>query len=346
MSQNKQITEDYELQEWLEALDNVINESGSERASEILSELASKLTASGTIPTFNLTTPFRNTIPITDEARMPGDLFLERKIRSYIRWNALAMVLKANKSEDDLGGHISTFSSAATLYDVGFNYFFKGNDSGEADLIYFQGHCSPGIYARSFLEGRLTDKDLDNFRREVDKPGISSYPHPWLMPGYWQFPTVSMGLGPIMGIYQAHVMRYLSARGLIERGNRKVWVFCGDGEMDEPESKGAIGLAGRESLENLIFVINCNLQRLDGPVRGNHKIIQELEREFRGSGWNVLKVVWGRHWDQILSRDGKGKLQRLMDAVVDGELQNFKAKGWSLHSGKVFWSRSRSSQDG
>ena len=336
MSQNKQISEDYELQEWLEALDNVINESGSERASEILSELASKLTASGTIPTFNLTTPFRNTIPISDEARMPGDLFLERKIRSYIRWNALAMVLKANKSEDDLGGHISTFSSAATLYDVGFNYFFKGNDSGEADLIYFQGHCSPGIYARSFLEGRLTEKDLDNFRREVDKPGISSYPHPWLMPEYWQFPTVSMGLGPIMGIYQAHVMRYLSARGLIERGNRKVWVFCGDGEMDEPESKGAIGLAGRESLENLIFVINCNLQRLDGPVRGNHKIIQELEREFRGSGWNVLKVVWGRHWDQILSRDGKGKLQRLMDAVVDGELQNFKAKGGAYTREKFF----------
>ena len=336
MSQNKQITEDYELQEWLEALDNVINESGSDRASEILSELASKLTASGTIPTFNLITPFRNTISITDEARMPGDLFLERKIRSYIRWNALAMVLKANKSEDDLGGHISTFSSAATLYDVGFNYFFKGHDSGEADLIYFQGHCSPGIYARSFLEGRLTEKDLDNFRREVDKPGISSYPHPWLMPDYWQFPTVSMGLGPIMGIYQAHVMRYLSARGLIERGNRKVWVFCGDGEMDEPESKGAIGLAGRESLENLIFVINCNLQRLDGPVRGNHKIIQELEREFRGSGWNVLKVVWGRHWDQILSRDGKGKLQRLMDAVVDGELQNFKAKGGAYTREKFF----------
>ena len=336
MSKKKQITEDYELQEWLEAIDNVINESGSDRASEILSELASKLTASGTIPTFNLTTPFRNTIPITDEARMPGDLFLERKIRSYIRWNALAMVLKANKSEDDLGGHISTFSSAATLYDVGFNYFFKGNDNGEADLIYFQGHCSPGIYARSFLEGRLTEKDLDNFRREVDKPGISSYPHPWLMPDYWQFPTVSMGLGPIMGIYQAHVMRYLSARKLIERGNRKVWVFCGDGEMDEPESKGAIGLAGRESLENLIFVINCNLQRLDGPVRGNHKIIQELEREFRGSGWNVLKVVWGRHWDQILSRDGKGKLQRLMDAVVDGELQNFKAKGGAYTREKFF----------
>ena len=327
---------DEETREWMEALDDVIQSEGPEKASFILSKLAERLTQKGTIPTFNLTTPFRNTIPLSEEARMPGELFMERKIRSYIRWNALAMVLRANKNEDELGGHIATFSSAATLYDIGFNYFFKGYDKGLGDMIYFQGHSSPGIYARSFLEGRLNEEDLDNFRREVDKPGISSYPHPWLMPDYWQFPTVSMGLGPIMGIYQAHVMRYLSARGLVSRDDRKVWVFCGDGEMDEPESKGAIGLAGREGLENLIFVINCNLQRLDGPVRGNHKIIQELEREFRGSGWNVIKVVWGRHWDPILARDSKGLLQELMNEVVDGELQNFKAKGGSYTREKFF----------
>ena len=237
------------------------------------------------------------------------------------------MVLKANMNDDELGGHISTFSSAATLYDVGFNYFFRGSNGQLEDMVYYQGHCSPGIYARSFLEGYLNEEDLDNFRREVKKPGLSSYPHPWLMPEYWQFPVVSMGLGPILGIYQAHVMRYLSSRGLVPRNDRKVWVFCGDGEMDEPESKGAIGLAGREQLENLIFVVNCNLQRLDGPVRGNGKIIQELEGSFRGEGWNVIKVVWGRFWDPIMAKDTEGKLQDLMDVVVDGELQNFKAKG-------------------
>lgn len=327
---------DDETREWLEALDDLVQTGSSEKASFILSKLAERLTQQGTIPTFNLTTPFRNSIPINEEARMPGELFMERKIRSYIRWNALAMVLRANKNDDELGGHIATFSSAAMLYDIGFNYFFKGYDQGLGDLIYFQGHSSPGIYARSFLEGRLSEEELDNFRREVDKPGISSYPHPWLMPNYWQFPTVSMGLGPIMGIYQAHIMRYLSARNLVPREDRKVWVFCGDGEMDEPESKGAIGLAGREGLENLIFVINCNLQRLDGPVRGNHKIIQELEGEFRGSGWNVIKVVWGRHWDPILARDSKGLLQELMNRVVDGELQNFKAKGGAYTREKFF----------
>ena len=258
---------------------------------------------------------------------MPGDLFMERRIRSLIRWNALAIVLRANMNDDDLGGHISTFSSAATLYDVGFNYFFKGSEGQLEDLIYYQGHSSPGIYARSFLEGHLSEDDLDNFRREVKKPGYHLIPHPWLMPEYWQFPTVSMGLGPIMGIYQAHIMRYMSARGLVPRDDRKVWVFCGDGEMDEPESKGAIALAGREELENLIFVINCNLQRLDGPVRGNGKIIQELEGSFRGAGWNVIKVVWGRKWDPIMAKDKEGKLQDIMDAVLDGEMQNFKAKG-------------------
>jgi pyruvate dehydrogenase E1 component len=316
-----------ETNEWLEAINSVIKEEGVERASFIMTKLAKKLNEEGAIPSYNLTTPFRNSIPAKDEAAMPGDLFMERRIRSLIRWNALAIVLRANKNDDDLGGHISTFSSAATLYDVGFNYFFKGPEGQLEDLIYYQGHSSPGIYARSFLEGHLSEEDLDNFRREVKKPGLSSYPHPWLMPEYWQFPTVSMGLGPIMGIYQAHIMRYMSARGLVPRNDRKVWVFCGDGEMDEPESKGAIALAGREELENLIFVINCNLQRLDGPVRGNGKIIQELEGSFRGAGWNVIKVVWGRKWDPIMAKDKEGKLQDIMDAVLDGEMQNFKAKG-------------------
>ena len=316
-----------ETNEWLEAINSVIKEEGVERASFIMTKLAKKLNEEGAIPSYNLTTPFRNSIPAKDEVAMPGDLFMERRIRSLIRWNALAIVLRANKNDDDLGGHISTFSSAATLYDVGFNYFFKGSEGQLEDLIYYQGHSSPGIYARSFLEGHLSEEDLDNFRREVKKPGLSSYPHPWLMPEYWQFPTVSMGLGPIMGIYQAHIMRYMSARGLVPRDDRKVWVFCGDGEMDEPESKGAIALAGREELENLIFVINCNLQRLDGPVRGNGKIIQELEGSFRGAGWNVIKVVWGRKWDPIMAKDKEGKLQDIMDAVLDGEMQNFKAKG-------------------
>jgi len=316
-----------ETSEWLEAINSVIEEEGIDRASFLLSKLAKKLNQEGAIPSYNLTTPFKNSIPVKEEAPMPGDLFMERRIRSLIRWNALVMVLKANMNDDELGGHISTFSSAATLYDVGFNYFFRGSNGQLEDMVYYQGHCSPGIYARSYLEGYLNEDDLDNFRKEVHKPGLSSYPHPWLMPDYWQFPVVSMGLGPILGIYQAHVMRYLSARGLVPRNDRKVWVFCGDGEMDEPESKGAIGLAGREQLENLIFVVNCNLQRLDGPVRGNGKIIQELEGAFRGEGWNVIKVVWGRFWDPIMAKDTEGKLQDLMDVVVDGELQNFKAKG-------------------
>ena len=316
-----------ETSEWLEAINSVIEEEGIDRASYLLTKIAERLNQEGTIPSYNLTTSFKNTIHTKDEAQMPGDVFMERKIRSLIRWNALVMVLKANKNDDELGGHISTFSSAATLYDVGFNHFFRGSDQHLEDLVYYQGHSSPGIYARSFLEGYLDEDDLDNFRREVHKPGLSSYPHPWLMPEYWQFPVVSMGLGPILGIYQAHIMRYLSARGLVPRNDRKVWVFCGDGEMDEPESKGAIGLAGREELENLIFVVNCNLQRLDGPVRGNGKIIQELEGSFRGSGWNVIKVIWGSYWDPIIAKDTEGKLQEIMDAVVDGELQNFKAKG-------------------
>ncbi len=316
-----------ETREWIESLDDVIDDQGTDRASFLLNELAKHLMDKGAVPSYNLTTPFKNTISPENEAMMPGDLFMERRIRSLIRWNALVTVLRANKSDDELGGHIATFSSAAMLYDIGFNYFFRGQDSKNDDLVYFQGHSSPGIYARSFLEGRISEEDLDNFRREVDKPGLSSYPHPWLMPDYWQFPVVSMGLGPISAIYQAHVMKYLHARGLKNLGDRKIWGFWGDGEMDEPESLGAIGLAAREKLDNLIFVINCNLQRLDGPVRGNGKVIQELERQFRGSGWNVIKVVWGRLWDPIIAKDKTGHLQKIMDEVVDGEMQNYKAKG-------------------
>ena len=257
---------------------------------------------------------------------MPGDLFMERGIRSLIRWNAMAMVMRANMKDGTLGGHISSFQSAATLYDVGFNYFFRGrSEEHKGDLVYIQGHCAPGIYARSFLEGNLHEEQLDKFRQEVDGDGLSSYPHPWLMPDYWQFPTVSMGLGPLQAIYQAHTMKYLHNRKLSESSDRKVWCFTGDGEMDEPESQGAIALAGREKLDNLIFVVNCNLQRLDGPVRGNGKIIQELEGSFRGAGWNVIKVVWGRMWDPLLEKDKLGLLQQRMDEAVDGEYQNYKS---------------------
>jgi len=264
---------------------------------------------------------------------------MERRIRSLIRWNAMAMVVRANKRPGELGGHISTFSSAATLYDVGFNYFFHGgDDKRESDLVYFQGHAAPGIYARSFLEGRFEEAQLDKFREEVDGDGLPSYPHPWLLPDYWQFPTVSMGLGPIQAIYQAHVMKYLDSRELIDAKNRKVWAFVGDGECDEPETLGSISKAGREGLDNLIFVVNCNLQRLDGPVRGNGKIIQELEGVFRGAGWNVIKVVWGRMWDPLFEKDEDGVMQRAMDEVCDGELQNFKFKG-PAYTRKEFFGR-------
>ncbi|RLA44949.1 MAG: pyruvate dehydrogenase (acetyl-transferring), homodimeric type [Gammaproteobacteria bacterium] len=317
-----------ETREWLDSLDAVISYQGKERAAYLLKQLVDRADQVDLPLPRAMTTPFRNTIPVTREKRMPGDLFMERRIRSLVRWNALAMVMRANNNDDGLGGHIATFSSAATLYDVGFNYFFRGRSEQHlGDLVYFQGHCAPGIYARSYLEGRLTEQQLDNFRREVDGEGLSSYPHPWLMPDYWQFPTVSMGLGPIQAIYQAHIMRYLSARGLVERGDRQVWAFIGDGECDEPETLGAISLAGREHLENLTFVVNCNLQRLDGPVRGNGKIIQELEGVFRGAGWNVIKVVWGRHWDALFEKDTSGILQELMDEVCDGELQNYKFNG-------------------
>lgn len=317
-----------ETQEWLDALESVVRFGGSERASYLLAKLGHAATQAGVRLPSAITTPYCNTIPVASEQKMPGDVALERRIRCLTRWNALAMVMRANDNDEGLGGHIATFSSAATLYDVGFNYFFRGNDGEQpGDLIYFQGHSAPGMYSRSYLEGRLTEEQLDNFRREVDGNGLSSYPHPWLMPDYWQFPTVSMGLGPISAIYQAHVMRYMSARGLAARGDRKVWAYLGDGECDEPETLGAISLAGREQLENLIFVINCNLQRLDGPVRGNGKIVQELEGVFRGAGWNVIKVLWGGKWDALLAKDKTGLLQKRMDEVVDGELQNYKANG-------------------
>lgn len=317
-----------ETREWLDALESVIKNEGEERASFLIQQLMDRATGTGIAMPAAVTTPFRNTIPVTHEKRMPGDLFMERKLRSIVRWNALAMVMRANQREAGIGGHISTFASSATLYDVGFNYFFRGRGNGHLDdLVFYQGHSAPGIYARSFLEGRLSEEQLDNFRCEVDGQGLSSYPHPWLMPDYWQFPTVSMGLGPLQAIYQAHIMRYLSARGLVPRGDRQVWAFIGDGECDEPETLGAISLAGREGLENLTFVINCNLQRLDGPVRGNGKIIQELEGVFRGAGWNVIKVVWGRHWDALFEKDKTGLLQKRMDEVCDGELQNYKFNG-------------------
>ncbi len=317
-----------ETSEWLDALDAVIKTQGEERAVFLIKQLIDQAYEHDLPLPRAITTPFRNTLSPSREKRMPGDLFMERRIRSLIRWNSLAIVMRANKNDDGLGGHIATFLSAATLYDIGFNYFFRASTEAQlGDLVYFQGHCAPGIYARSYLEGRFDETQLDNFRREIDGKGLSSYPHPWLMPDYWQFPTVSMGLGPLQAIYQAHVMRYLSARGLAPRGDRQIWAFLGDGECDEPEALGAISLAGRENLENLTFVVNCNLQRLDGPVRGNGKIIQELEGVFRGAGWNVIKVVWGRHWDALLEKDKTGLLQKRMNEVCDGELQNYKYKG-------------------
>lgn len=316
-----------ETEEWVQAINSVLEASGVERAQYILQRMSTKVTETGAQLPYAINTPYRNTIPVSKEVRMPGDLFLERGLRSLIRWNAMAMVMRANMKDGTLGGHISSFQSSATLYDIGFNYFFRAStEEREGDLVYIQGHSAPGIYARSYLEGELTTEQLDKFRQEVDGDGLSSYPHPWLMPDYWQFPTVSMGLGPIQAIYQAHIMKYLGFRGLSDPGDRKVWCFTGDGEMDEPESQGAISLAGRERLDNLIFVVNCNLQRLDGPVRGNGKIIQELEGSFRGAGWNVIKVVWGRQWDALFEKDKLGLLQQRMDEVVDGEYQNYKSR--------------------
>jgi pyruvate dehydrogenase E1 component len=320
-----------ETQEWLDALEAVLEREGPERAHFLLEQLIRKARNSGAYIPYSANTPYLNTIPPHLEERSPGDFALEDRIRAYCRWNAMVMVARANRNDDELGGHIASFASVGTLFGIGQNHFWHAPNGDPAqgghggDLIYFQGHSSPGVYARGLLEGRLTEEQLLSFRREVDGRGVSSYPHPWLMPDYWQFPTVSMGLGPIQAIYMARFLKYLHARGLANTENRKVWVFCGDGEMDEPESLGAIGMAAREKLDNLIFIVNCNLQRLDGPVRGNGKIIQELEGDFRGAGWNVIKVIWGSYWDPLLARDKEGLLLRIMEETVDGEYQNYKA---------------------
>ncbi|EGW55077.1 pyruvate dehydrogenase (acetyl-transferring), homodimeric type [Candidatus Endoriftia persephonae] len=325
---NKPDIDPQETEEWLDALEAVLENEGVERAHFLIERLVDKARRSGAHLPFSANTAYLNTIPLSQQERFPGDRAMERRIRSFIRWNAMAMVVQANRISTELGGHISSFASVATLFDVGFNHFFRAsNKEQEGDLIFFQGHSAPGIYARAYLEGRISEDQLYSFRQEVDGNGLSSYPHPKLMPGFWQFPTVSMGLGPLMAIYQARFMRYLNDRGIANTEKRKVWAFCGDGEMDEPEALGAISLAGRERLDNLCFVINCNLQRLDGPVRGNGKIIQELEAVFRGAGWNVIKVIWGGYWDPLFSRDKHGTLLKRMEEAVDGDYQAYKAKG-------------------
>ena len=326
-----------ETKEWVDALESVIEADGSDRAKFLIKQLNNAARESGVQLPYGLNTPYINTIPVDQQKHSPGDKDIEFKIRSLIRWNAAAMVLRANKISTEYGGHIASFASAAVLYEIGFNHFWRApSDEHRGDMIFYQGHSAPGMYSRAFLEGRLTEEQLDNFRQEVDGNGLSSYPHPWLMSDFWQFPTVSMGLGPIMAIYQARFLKYLQNRELVEKQNNKVWAFLGDGEMDEPESRGALGLAGRENLDNLIFVINCNLQRLDGPVRGNGKIIQELESEFRGAGWNVIKVIWGSEWDPVLAKDTAGILQKRMEEAVDGEYQAFKAKG-GAYTRENFW---------
>ena len=316
-----------ETKEWLDALEAVIEFEGTDRAHYLLERLVDLARRRGAQMPFSSNTAYVNTIPAHLEEHCPGNLEYEERLRSWMRWNAMAMVVKANRADGDLGGHLSSFASLANMLGIGFNHFWKAPSAEHGgDLLYIQGHSSPGVYARAFLEGRLTEEQLLNFRREVDGKGLSSYPHPKLMPNFWQFPTVSMGLGPLMAIYQARFLKYLNARGIAETDGRKVWVFCGDGEMDEPESMGAIGMAARERLDNLVMVVNCNLQRLDGPVRGNGKIIQELEADFRGAGWNVVKVIWGPGWDTLLAKDKDGILQRVMMETVDGEYQNYKAK--------------------
>ncbi|MDE2478330.1 MAG: pyruvate dehydrogenase (acetyl-transferring), homodimeric type, partial [Betaproteobacteria bacterium] len=319
-----------ETREWLDALQALIASEGRERAHYLLEQLLDQARQDGVDMPFSANTAYVNTIPPDLEERNPGNVEIEERLRAYMRWNAMAMVVRANRLHPadggDLGGHIASFASLATMLGAGFNHFWHApSEDHGGDLVYFQGHSAPGIYARAYLEGRLSDEQLDNFRQEVDGKGLSSYPHPKLMPDFWQFSTVSMGLGPIMAIYQARYLKYLHARGIADTSKRKVWVFCGDGEMDEPESLGAIGLAAREKLDNLVFVVNCNLQRLDGPVRGNGKIIQELEAEFRGSGWNVIKLIWGSYWDPLLARDKEGILRQVMMDVLDGDYQAMKA---------------------
>jgi pyruvate dehydrogenase E1 component len=316
-----------ETKEWLEALEAVLENEGPERAHYLMERLVDLARRRGADIPFSANTAYVNTIPAHKEAHCPGNLEYEERLRSWMRWNAMAMVVKANRADGDLGGHLSSFASLANMLGIGFNHFWKAESAEHGgDLLYIQGHSSPGVYARAFLEGRLSEEQLLNFRKEVDGKGLSSYPHPKLMPEFWQFPTVSMGLGPLMAIYQARFLKYLHARGIANTEGRKVWAFCGDGEMDEPESMGAIGMAAREQLDNLNIVVNCNLQRLDGPVRGNGKIIQELEADFRGAGWNVIKVIWGPGWDNLLAQDKDGILQKVMMETVDGEYQNYKAK--------------------
>jgi pyruvate dehydrogenase E1 component len=316
-----------ETREWVEAIEGVLTHEGPARAQELIGAIVETAQRGGAHVSLGLSTPYINTIAASEQAPFAGNDELETRIRHYVRWNAMAMVARANKESSELGGHVASFASAATLYDVGFNHFFRGRtENFDGDLVFLQGHSAPGFYARAFLEGRISEDRLENFRREVDGHGVSSYPHPWLMPDFWQFPTVSMGLGPIMSIYQARFMRYMDDREIIKADDRKVWAFLGDGEMDEPESLGAISLAGREKLDNLIWVINANLQRLDGPVRGNGKIIQELETVFKGAGWNVIKVIWGSSWDPLLERDHTGKLVQLMNECVDGDYQTFKSR--------------------
>ncbi len=318
-----------EQREWLESLDYVIQQGDRGRVQRLLERLRDHARVAGAGLPFTAVTPYVNSIRAEDQSPFPGSQEIERRIKSLVRWNAMAMVVRANRASDGIGGHISTYASAATLYEVAFNHFFRGkDDDGNGDQIYFQGHASPGIYARAFLEGRLSVEKLTNFRQELEKGGgLSSYPHPWLMPDFWEFPTVSMGLGPIMSIYQARFNRYLEDRGLKKPSNTKVWAFLGDGETDEPETLGAIGLAAREKLDNLIFVINCNLQRLDGPVRGNGQIIQELEAIFRGAGWNVIKVLWGSDWDTLLANDHGDLLAKRMGEIVDGQYQKYAVEG-------------------
>src|SRR6188474_2919876 len=328
-----------ETREWQESLDYVVQKGGGvARAAELLRQLEFHARQAGYRLPFSANTPYINTISPSQQPPFPGNQALERRIKSLVRWNALSMVVRANKQSDGIGGHISTFASAATLYEIGFNHFFRGKGSGyDGDVIFFQGHAAPGIYSRAFVEGRLSLTQLENFRRETQAGGgLSSYPHPWLMPDFWEYPTVSMGLGPIMAIYQARFMRHLEDRGLAPLGNRKVWAFLGDGETDEPESLGAITLASREKLDNLIFVINCNLQRLDGPVRGNGQIVQELEAIFRGAGWNVIKVLWGTEWDSLLEKDHDGILVKRMGEVVDGEYQKYAVEDGE-YVRKHFW---------
>ncbi|SFP70999.1 pyruvate dehydrogenase (acetyl-transferring), homodimeric type [Tranquillimonas alkanivorans] len=316
-----------ESQEWQEAVEDVIARDGPDRAHYLLDKAVQQARAAGATLPFSATTPYQNTIPSDDLLEIPGDVEMEGRIRAINRWNAMATVVRRNKESSEYGGHIASFASSAAMYDTGLNHFWRAKSAIHGgDLVFFQGHVVPGIYARSFMEGRISEEQLENFRSEVGGGGLSSYPHPWLMPDYWQFPTVSMGLGPIMAVYQARFMKYMENRGLIEKSDRKVWCFLGDGEMDEPESLGAISLAAREKLDNLIFVINCNLQRLDGPVRGNGKIVQELEGAFRGSGWEVIKLLWGRGWDELLEKDTSGRLRQLMDETVDGDYQTFKSK--------------------